>query len=345
MMEEKQNGTTADYVVAVLRRENGYVSGEEISRRLGLSRTAVHTAVKSLRAQGDCIRSVTNRGYYLESAPDLLTMGELAALLPSDRMAHIRVLDEVDSTNRYLRDWAQDGAPDGAVVIADAQTAGRGRLGRRFESPAGCSVYLSVLMRPQAAASVAGITAWTAVAVRRAVMRSLQSFDHVCVPQIKWVNDLILGGKKVCGILTELAIEAETGHIQSVVTGIGVNVNALPEQFAPELRAKAGSLREAAGAPVPRAAFAAALVEELDRMRADYPDKQDEYWAEYRAACATLGQTVLVRRCAQGESSEPLPEARALDITEDFGLRVRWADGREEVLSSGEVSLKPASRA
>jgi BirA family biotin operon repressor/biotin-[acetyl-CoA-carboxylase] ligase len=258
---------TKDAVLALLRSGDGYVSGERLSARLGVSRAAVHAAVKALRAEGYDIRSATNRGYLLQGVPDRLTAAELSAWLPAQRMERVLCLDSVDSTNTRLRAMALAGAPEGQVVLANAQTGGRGRSGRDFASPADLGIYLSILLRPDCLpAQITEITAWTAVAVNDALA-------SVCSLRagIKWVNDLLLDGRKLCGILTEMSAEPESGYVQHVVIGVGLNVNERPADFPAPLRTLAGSLAMATGRSWHRAQLAAALIAALDRLRADRP--------------------------------------------------------------------------
>ena len=188
-----------DDVLLLLTEAEGYLSGEEMREKLGVSRAAVSQAVRALRADGYDIDAVTNRGYCLRARPDTLTAGDVLPYLPEARRATVQCFAQIDSTNSYLKAEAMRGAPDGLCAIADRQTAGRGRAGRPFRSDAGQGVYLSMLLRPACAATAAmTVTAHVAVAVCRAL--------EACgvQPGIKWTNDLVLGTKKICGILTEL---------------------------------------------------------------------------------------------------------------------------------------------
>ncbi len=321
---------TKDKVLAILAKNNNYVSGEEISRAIGVSRAAVNTAVKSLKASGYEISSVTNRGYKLISAPDILSSGSVGALLDEDRMERVIVLDSTDSTNKYLRQLAYDGVPDGQVVIADHQTAGRGRMGRNFFSPKGKGIYFSYMLKPDHAPQDAvTLTAWTAVAMVRAIEKT-SGFR----PGIKWVNDLVSGGRKLCGILTEMSIESETGRIDSIIIGIGININNEETDFPEDLREIASSIAVLSGHQVSRSALAASMIRELDKMRADWPDKKEEYLRAYREYDITSGRNVTV--ISGGKNRD----AQAIMINEDFSLKVRFPDGSTEDLSSGEVSLK-----
>lgn len=321
---------TKDAVLSILARQEGYVSGETISTSLGISRAAVNLAVKALREEGCVIESSTRKGYRLTKAPDRLTTGDLGTFLPPDRMAAVLCLNSVPSTNRTLADLAWDGAPAGQVVVANEQTRGRGRLGRDFISPRDAGIYLSYLLRPDTpAADAASLTAWTAVAVSNAI----EEVTGIR-PDIKWVNDLQIAGRKLCGILTEMAYETESGRIRSIIIGIGLNVNEDPADFPPEIRDLATSLRMASGKSFRRAELAAAMIRRLDTLASDWPDGREAYLEAYRAACVTTGHDVTVHSPGGDEL------AFAESVGEDFSLRVRYPDGRWEDIRSGEVSVK-----
>ena len=221
---------TKDAVLAILRKENDYISGEHISRLLGVSRAAVNTAVKALRAEGYEISSSTNKGYHLDAVPNSISAQELAAYLDEARMQTVECLASVDSTNNRLRELALAGAPNGQVVLANEQTRGKGRRGRAFASPQDNGIYLSILFHPDTLPTdIVEITAWTAVATNNAI-------EEVCGVRagIKWVNDLVIDRKKICGILTEMSVESESGYIQYLIIGIGINVNGQAEDFPAE---------------------------------------------------------------------------------------------------------------
>ena len=306
-------------VLALLRqREGDYVSGQEISDRLGLSRTAIWKAVDALRREGYTVEARTGRGYRLLDAPDALTEPEIRRFLgETARVGRALVcLPEVDSTNLRAKQLAAEGAADGTVVVADLQTAGRGRLGRSFQSPGGQGIYLTALLRPDLPPErLSPVTAMAGVAVCRAI-------ERICgaSPGLKWPNDPVLGGRKVCGILTELSLEGETGRVQDLELGIGINVSQRPEDFTPEVREIATSLAQAVGHPVSRPALAAG--------------ESGPYLTEYRRRCVNLGRTVRLLGTDGGETAE------ALDIDGDFGLVVRMADGTVRTVRSGEVSVR-----
>ena len=320
-------------VYQLLREQAGtFVSGQELSGLLGISRAAVWKAIDSLRRDGYTIEARTGLGYRLTAAPDALAEREIRRFLTAD-CPDLRCLAEIDSTNSYLKREALAGAPHGTAATAECQTAGRGRMTRGFRSPAGRGVYLSVLLRPQLPPeALLGVTGMTAVAVCAAV-------ERVCGvrPGLKWPNDPVLNGKKLCGILTEMSLEAETGRVQSLVLGIGVNVGQGPEDFSPEVREVAASLLQALGRPVSRPKLAAALLEELDRAYAALlAGDLSEYLAAYRRDCVNLGKTVQLIPFGGGERET----AQAVDVDEEFSLVVRGADGKERTVRSGEVSVR-----
>lgn len=238
----------------------------------------------------------------------------------------LEYFEVIDSTNSYLKQKAAEGAIHKSVAVADAQTAGRGRMGRTFQSPKGKGLYLSVLLRPGLPAEkLIRSTGMAAVAAARAVERACGA-----KPGIKWTNDLVLNGRKLCGILAETVM---MGGDVSLVIGVGINVLHERSDFEGEVADIATSLA-AEGYPVERAALAAALVEELfllsDRLGGDI----EEYLAEYRDRCVTLGKEV---RLLWTEGQE---RAFALDIDDAFGLVVRHGNGETSTVKTGEVSVR-----
>ncbi len=328
-MEKRGVFMLKDQVLKLLYADRLPLSGEGISSLLGVSRAAVWKAIQALRADGYTIEALPGRGYRLTQAPDVLTAAELSR--PTPQMGcQVVCLDTVVSTNNTCKDLAAKGAPTGLVVTAEEQTGGKGRRGRSFQSLGGKGLYLSALLRPQAPLEqVSRLTAWTAVAVCRAV-EALTGLS----PQIKWTNDILLDGKKLCGILTELSLEGESGALDYVVVGIGVNVSQTAADFGPELSPIATSLGRHMAAPPRRAEIAAAILTQLEEIRAGFPQREGEYLAEYRRRCITVGREVLL---LQGDRQLP---AQALGINDDFSLQVRLSSGEERAISAGEVSVR-----
>lgn len=320
---------TKDAVLQLLReREDAYISGAELAKRLSLSRTAVWKAIGQLKEEGYHIDSVTNRGYRLLLSGDVLSEESVRRYL-EHREITPEVYKTIGSTNTALKARAAEGASEGLALIAGEQTAGRGRMGRSFYSPAGSGLYMSLLLRPRIAAQEAvRITACAAVAVAETIEEL-----SVRAAQIKWVNDVLMEGRKVCGILSEASLDCESGELAYVIVGIGINAVRPAESFPEELRQIAGAVFESAEIPELRAKLAAGV---LDRLM-DYaaaPDSEHCFEA-YRSRSVVLGKPVNL--LIPGRAPEP---AQVLGLNRDYSLQVRLADGRERAVSSGEVSVR-----
>ena len=238
-----------------------FISGEDLSQQLGVSRAAIWKHIRHLRQVGYVIEAVPSRGYHLVARPDLLLPMAVRSGLNTDFVAQrIEYFSETDSTNLRAQDLGEQGAEHGTVVIAEAQSSGRGRMGRSWSSPAGVNLYTSVLLRPQLLPiQAAQLTFLSAVAVARAV----EVVADVKVT-VKWPNDILLDGKKIAGLLNELSAEMEGIHY--AVLGIGVNLNMTADQFPDDLRYPATSLLISTGQPVDRLVFAQELYRQLDSL-------------------------------------------------------------------------------
>ena len=314
---------------ALSRRPGEFLSGEALSRELGLSRAAVWKAVDALRREGYTIEARTGAGYALLASPDAVTERELRRFLPAGA-GPLCCLETVDSTNSHLKRLALEGAPHGAAVTAEEQTGGRGRMGRSFQSPRGMGIYLSVLLRPALGPeALLPAAALAAEAVCGAV-------EAVCGvrPGVKWSNDVVLNGRKLCGILTEAALEGETGRVQSLVIGAGLNVHQRPEDFSPEVAATATSLDRELGRRVPRAPLAAAMYRALLALGEKLGGDLSAELAAYRRDCLNLGREA---RLLWRDRQE---RVTVLDVDDQFGLVVRRSDGTVETVRSGEVSVR-----
>ncbi len=321
--------TVQDHLRTLLESNKSvFLSGEEIARRLGVSRNAVWKAIKALQADGYPIQAVPNRGYCLAASSDVLSESGIRQYLTGEAQElQLHVYDSVDSTNLVLRRLASEGAPEGTVTIAASQTGGRGRKGRSFYSPQGTGVYVSLLLKPKIAPDDATlITTTAAVAVCEAV-EALSGKPA----EIKWVNDVFLDGKKICGILTEGSFDMESGQFEYAVLGTGINVYEPEGGFPEEIRAVAGNV------------LSAPTSDGKNRMIAEYLNHflplyrrlgSAEANAEYRKRSFVLGRMVNV---IGGAGVTP---ARAIDVDDHCRLIVEYEDGRREALSSGEISVK-----
>ncbi len=320
---------TKEKLIELLEKQNGeYLSGTAIADQLGISRAAIWKNIKQLENEGYVIEAVTNKGYRLDPESDVVSEKTLAEHLKNtNETIKLEVRDEVSSTNTLLKEKAQD-LPDWYVLVAGSQSAGRGRTGRDFFSPKGSGVYLSVLLRPDIPVTDAGkLTTAAAVAACRAIEACTQ-----VKPEIKWVNDVFVNGKKVCGILTEASVNFETGTPDWIVTGIGFNVYQPEGGFPAEIAATAGAISERRQNNL-RAKLAAGFIDNFydvcSRLSAVDLHK------EYKRRCFIVGKPIYILR---GEEKIP---AVGLDIDREYGLKVRYEDGKTETLSAGEVSIRP----
>ena len=301
-----------------------YVSGQQLAETLGVSRAAVHKAAAALTAQGYALEAAPRRGYRLAGGDPFCTEAI------GDYPAPIYLYDTLESSNRTAKLLALDGAPHGTLVLTAHQSAGRGRLGRRFESPAGKGVYCSVLLRPEMpAANAQTATISAAVAVCRAV-KKLCGLELA----VKWVNDLYYQGRKVCGILTEAALDLESGMLDYAVLGLGFNVAAPADGWPEDLRDVAGALYDGSPAPGARAALAAAFLNAFWPLYRAGP--RSGYLDEYRRRQALTGQRVLVT------PRRGTPRAAQVQgIDDECKLVVRFdGESRPAALNSGEVSVR-----
>jgi BirA family biotin operon repressor/biotin-[acetyl-CoA-carboxylase] ligase len=323
--------TTDAQILSALRANDDGVIGPDLAERIGVSRSTIVSRIEELRSLGYEIESSPHRGYRLVKAPDALHADDLLARLGKTKVVgrDIRVFKETASTNDVVEKLARDGAKEGVVVFAESQTRGRGRLGRKWSSPARKGLWFSVLLRPDLTPQEATrLTVASAAALARAIRR-----ETGLIPQVKWPNDILIRGRKVAGILTEMS--AELDHARQVILGIGVNVNLAAGDFSPDLRKLATSLRIESGGVIDRPELAAAILRELDR---DYARACGKGFAtladEWEAQCVTLGRNVTIHigdRRVQGRA-ESLDDAGA--------LLVRTQHGHLERVTGGDVILE-----
>lgn len=295
-----------------------YISGEELAHSLGKSRTAVWKAIKSLQADGYRIDAVTNRGYMLDADNDILNAQEIKKSLSFD--CRVEYYKTLDSTNNVAKRIIAEGEDDVLLVVGEEQTAGRGRQGKSFYSPGGTGIYMSLVVHPMIELQNA-VTATTAAAV--AVCRAIESLTDK-KPMIKWVNDVYLNGKKICGILTEAVTDFETQTVSSIIIGIGINLTT--KDFPCDVQ-NASCLN----ADVKRAELIGAVANELNRI---VNSGYGEFMEYYRAHSLVVGEDIVFIK--NGVSTS----ARAVGIDDFGGLEVELADGTHYTLRSGEITVR-----
>ena len=304
------------------------MSGQELCERFGVSRTAVWKAMNQLKKEGYEIESVQNKGYHLVKTPDILSKNELVSIRKTKWVGtEICYFDVTDSTNTQAKSLGEGDAPNGTLVVAGKQESGRGRRGRSFESPAGTGIFMTLLLRPEIEPQNASmLTLVSALAVAKGI-------EHmVDLPvQIKWPNDIVINGKKVCGILTEMS--AQMDYVNYIVIGIGINVG--NEEFPEEIKDVATSIYLESGKHVNRAMLIEKIWEEFEDYYELYEKTQDlsSLVKEYDSYLVNRGQKVRVL-----DSKEPY-EGKAMGITDRGELIVDTWEARR-LVSAGEVSVR-----
>lgn len=316
-------------ILKLLKETDGYVSGQELCRRFGVSRTAVWKVINQLKEEGYEIEAVRNRGYALKGAGDVLSEAELLSCLKTEWAGGRTVyFDATDSTNIQARRLAEAHAPHGTLVVSDRQDGGKGRRGRSWASPSGVGIWMSLILRPEIAPSSASmLTLAAALAVREGIQE-----ETGLSPLIKWPNDLVLNGMKICGILTEMSTELM--EIQYVITGIGINVN--QREFPPEIRDTATSLSLEAGRSFRRSSLIAAILKAFEKDYTAFLKTGDLslLLEEYNACLVNRGKEV----CILDPSGEYRAVAEGID--ESGSLLVTLPDGTRREIISGEVSVR-----
>ncbi|MBC5754259.1 biotin--[acetyl-CoA-carboxylase] ligase [Roseburia sp. BX0805] len=315
-------------ILTILKDTDGYVSGQELCERFGVSRTAVWKAMNQLKKEGYEIESVQNKGYHLVKTPDILSKNELVSIRKTKWVGtEICYFDVTDSTNTQAKSLGEGDAPNGTLVVAGKQESGRGRRGRSFESPAGTGIFMTLLLRPEIEPQNASmLTLVSALAVAKGI-------EHmVDLPvQIKWPNDIVINGKKVCGILTEMS--AQMDYVNYIVIGIGINVG--NEEFPEEIKDVATSIYLESGKHVNRAMLIEKIWEEFEDYYELYEKTQDlsSLVKEYDSYLVNRGQKVRVL-----DSKEPY-EGKAMGITDRGELIVDTWEARR-LVAAGEVSVR-----
>jgi BirA family biotin operon repressor/biotin-[acetyl-CoA-carboxylase] ligase len=320
-----------EQILQLLREHSsGFLSGEEMSRRLKVTRTAVWKRLQRLRALGYEIEASTRSGYRLIRSPDLLTPSEIKPLLRTDRMGQtIHYFNSIDSTNSKAYQLAIQGAEEGGVVIAESQKKGRGRLGRHWVSPPFSNLYLSVILRPQIPPHQASlITLMAAVATARAIERY-----SGLIPLIKWPNDILLRGLKVAGLLNE--IHSEMDRVHFVILGIGVNLNMEERMFSKEIRGMATCLKREMGQTISRKTFLQFLLEELEKWYTIFlKEGGAPVLKAWRDRAKIQGKRVRV--ASFGETLKGV----AVDVDSDGALILETKDGGRKRIVAGDVEYQ-----
>lgn len=316
-------------ILKMLKTSSDYLSGQQLCEKFGVSRTAVWKAIRQLEEEGYKIEAVRNKGYRLTGEADVITQAELQSMLQTRWIGNrLEYFDETDSTNIRARKLAEEGAPHGTLVVADSQSAGKGRRGRAWTSPKGVGIWMSLVLRPPIRpADASMLTLVAGMAVVKGVRKSTG-----LKAMIKWPNDAILSGKKICGILTEMSTEEDS--IRYVITGIGINVNV--SSFPEEIAEKATSLKEELGEAVKRSLVIAAVAEAFEEF-------YDSFLKTHDMSCLMEDYNkALVNRNRQVTVLDPRGryQGRALGIDPEGSLLVQRKDGTVESVISGEVSVR-----
>ena len=316
-------------ILALLRERGDYVSGQELCGRFNVSRTAVWKAVGQLKKEGFSIEAVQNRGYRLVQEEEVFGQHELESRMDTRWAGHpVTYYEVLDSTNLRAKLDAEKGAPQGTLVVADMQTAGRGRRGRSWSSPAGTNAYFTLILKPDFEPDKASmLTLVMAMAVAEGI-REACGLEAL----IKWPNDIVVGGKKVCGMLTELSVQQE--YIQHVVVGAGVNVGI--QEFPPEIADTAACLEEECGRRVPRAQLIVHIMKAFEKYYEKFMETLDFSVLKeaYDNRLVNCGREV----CVLDPKGEYTGISRGINSVGE--LLVELPDGSERTVYAGEVSVR-----
>lgn len=318
-------------ILSMLKANKGtYNSGQDLSNKLGVSRTSVWKCINSLKEEGYLIDSISKKGYMLISSPDLLTSDEIIEFVITKNIGkEIIHFDSLDSTNNAAKDSASKGAKHGTVIISEAQTSGKGRLGKEWVSPKYKGIWMSIILKPEIEpVNVPKITHISAAAVISALKEfSIEAF-------VKWPNDIIINNKKVCGILTEMS--GEINRIAYVVVGIGINANLGNKDIPEDISSKASSIFVETGNIIDRKKLTASVLNNFEILYEKFINTGsiDESIKICRENSILLGKAIRILR------QEKVEMATALDIDNQGELLVEFEDGHREAIISGEVSIR-----
>jgi BirA family transcriptional regulator, biotin operon repressor / biotin---[acetyl-CoA-carboxylase] ligase len=306
---------------------SGFISGEELARKCGISRAMVWKHVKSLEREGFGIEAIPSRGYKIRTVPDILRPSDIKTALKTTVIGKkIQFLSEVASTNTLAMEMAADGTPEGTVVIADTQTSGKGRLGRKWISPKG-NLYLSVVLRPNIPIHKAPLITLTGAVAVASAIRTTCGLEA----GIKWPNDILISGKKVSGLLTEMS--AEQDRIRHIVLGIGVDVNMEMGELPPEVRSITTTLAVESGAKINRTELLQQVLRDLERWYQMFLSNHADVLEEWKKLNMTVGSRITVS--GAGEELDGLAQG----VDSDGRLIVRLDDGAVRTVAAGDVTI------
>lgn len=307
-----------------------FISGQDISKKLGISRTAIWKYINQIRADGYEIESISNRGYRLVSSPDILTLEEIEAYLNTNFIGrNIIHFDSIESTNSIAKKLGDSDEANGSIVISEEQTNGRGRLGRSWISPKHKGIWMSILLKPNLNPVDAVNLTQTAAA---AVVKATEELGIKTL--VKWPNDIVISNKKVCGILTEM--NAELTKINYVVVGLGINVNIDEWSFPEDIKDTGTSLKIQTGSSINRQELTARILNNFEKLYTKFTDENNIEASINicRENSAVIGKDVMII------NREKCIEAHVIDIDNKGRLLVKYADGRLDNIISGEISIR-----
>lgn len=324
--------STKNRILELLEQQRGEsISGEHLAGVLGISRNAVWKAIKELQKDGYNIVAVTNKGYCLSAENDIISIPGIKPFLSERSQFYankIQVHKSLESTNKTAKEMAVAGAEHGTIIISDCQTMGRGRYSRQFFSPSGGGLYMSIVLRPEAMhfKNPTSVTAFAAVSVCEAI----ESISTK-VPRIKWVNDIFIDGKKVCGILTEAVTDFESGGLDWVVLGIGINVHTRTEDFPCDLQSIATSIYPDEKMSGVRNRLSAEIINRI--LGFETLPSETEIFEKYKKRLMVLGKKITVIQ------NQVEYKATAIDVDSVGHLVVKNESGERITLSSGEIRI------
>ena len=316
-------------ILKALKNSDTYLSGEQLSQKFGVSRTAIWKYIKKLREEGYEIESVTRRGYRLLQTADRITASEILSRNQASWVGKsIEYFEVTDSTNQRIYDFAEKGREEGLLAVAEEQTGGKGRRGRSWVSPPGTGIWMSLLLRPKVEPQKASMVTIVAALAMTKAMEKITGMEI----RIKWPNDVVLNGKKVCGILTEMSAELEEIHY--IIVGIGINANT--ESFPEDIQDRATSIYLESGKKVERAAFIAEFCVQFEQYYERFLEMGNLAFLkeEYESYLINIGREVKIIKKKEERVR------KALGINELGELIVAKSDGTTEIIFSGEVSVR-----